>query len=731
MSNKLYQLGAFAFRRRWTIVAGWLALLVLAGSLMQVFQQPASDSFSIPGTESQLAFDKLEKEFPSANGGSGRIVFAAPQGKKLADYQTVIDSTVAAAGKVTDVKGATSPFESEMISDDGRIGIASVQLTGTVGEVDPELQPAIEKTLTAARSAGLQAELGGDIISQGPSSILGIGEIIGVGIAAITLLITFGTLRAAGMPLATAMVGVGIGVSSVFALGSLISVDSTTPILAVMLGLAVGIDYALFIVTRHRKYLMDGLTPAKAAARAISTAGNAVVFAALTVIIALSALSVVGIPFLTTMGLAAAGTVAIAAAVAITFIPALLSFAGENVLSKKQRALLAKNRQEDTPATIKKKFAYKWVTRLINRPLVAIISCVVVLAAIAVPVGGLQLGFPGEGDAAADTTQRKAYDLVSEGFGAGSSGPLLAVVSLPTLQDKAFDERIESITEKLEAVNGVTSVQPAGTSENKKTALLQITPKTGPTDQATKDLIDSLRSSASDIVGNDAELAITGSTAMTIDVDKKMAEALPKYLLVVVGLSFILLLIVFRSVLIPIKATLGFLLTIAATFGALVMLFQWGWLGVFDPTPIVSFLPIIVVGILFGLAMDYEFFLVSGMQESHLHEAKNKPRLAIVNGFAHGSSVVTAAAIIMIAVFSGFIFSHLQMIQMIGFALAFGVFVDAFIVRMTIVPAVMALFGKSAWWLPTWLAKILPNVSIEGDDVTFNENLKPTPAKKK
>lgn len=718
MSGKLYRLGAFAFKKRWVVLAGWLALLILSASLMAAFQKPADDSFSIPGTESQLAFDTLAEKFPEASGGSGRIVFAAPEGKTIADYNDVIDSTLQEVMAVEDVAMAIGPAQTGAVSADGRIALAQVQLGVETTAVSDDLAPAITKALDKARAAGLQAESGGDIIARQPGSIMGVSEIIGVGIAALVLMMTFGTLIAAGMPLLTALIGVGIGVSATFASSAFTSINAVTPTLAIMLGLAVGIDYALFIVTRHRKYLMEGIEADKAAARAISTAGNAVIFAALTVIIALAALSVVGIPFLTVMGLAAAGTVAIAALVAVTLIPALLGFAGEKVLSKKQRVLLAKRKAEETPTQIRRSLAYRWGSFMANRPLIPIALGVVLLAVIALPVRSLELGFPSDGSADPHSTQRKAYDLLSEGFGPGFNGPLLAVAELPASTGaEATEQRIGQIAGAFAATPGVSAAMPAGVSENGQTALFQVIPEAGPADPRTKELIRDLRARADEIAGPDASIAITGSTALTIDVDNKLAEALPRYLLVVVGLSIILLVIVFRSIVIPIKATLGFLLTIAATFGALVALFQWGWFGLFEPIQVVSFLPIIVVGILFGLAMDYEFFLLSSIHEAYLHENKGNAKAAVVNGFVYGSRVVLAAAVIMIAVFAGFIFHHEQMIQMMGFALAFGILVDAFIVRLTIVPAVMSLVGDAAWWIPKWLARVLPKVSIEGEEM--------------
>ena len=716
MSEKLAKLGAFAFRKRWLVLASWLAIVVIAGTLMSVFRQPVSDSFSIPGTESQEAFDKLEELMPAAANGSGRIVFAAPEGEELIDYQATIDATLAKVADLEDVTGTVSPFMTQAISPDGRIGLAQVSLDGTAMDVSETLADDISTALETARDDGLQAEAGGDIASPAPSEgIMGAGEIVGVVIAGITLAITFGALVAASMPLVTAFVGVGIGVSGIYALSGVVDVNTVTPTLAIMLGLAVGIDYSLFIVTRYRKYRMDGLEAGAAVSKSIATAGNAVIFAALTVVIALAGLSIVGIPFLTTMGLAAAGTVAVAATVAVTLIPALLGFGGDKVLSKKQRAQLAAGKTNATSTD--SNIAKKYVTAISKKPLLVVVLVVLLVGAIAAPATKLHLGFPTDASAPVESTERKAYDLIDEGFGPGFNGPLLIVAELPDdLSASETQQRVGEIAERLGEFRAIAAVQPAGMSEAGDLAILQAIPITGPSDEGTKNLVTNLRDQADEIAGEGANLYVTGTTAITLDMDNLLADALPKYLLVVVGLSLILLMIVFRSILVPLKATLGFLLTIAATFGALVVMFQWGWFGVFDPTPIVSFLPIIMVGILFGLAMDYEFFLVSGMHEAYEHEDKGKAKAAVINGFTHGASVVTAAAVIMISVFAGFIFTDMQMVQMIGFALAFGILIDAFVVRMTLVPAAMFLFGKAAWWLPAWLKRILPNVSLEGDE---------------
>lgn len=717
MSNKLAQLGSFAFRHRWWVLGFWIVLLVGLGLLASQFQKPLQTTFSIPGTESQTALDTLEAKMPAAAGASGHIVYAVPTGQTLEKFLPAIAASTEAVSKISGVEAVISPLQTGAVSADGRIGMAQVQLNIPASSVTTHLTDEISQALQPARDQGLQAELGGDIVSQsggGESGPIGAGEASGFIIAAIVLLITFGSLVAAGMPLLVAIIAVGTSASAIYGASALITIDSTTPVLAMMLGIAVALDYALFIVTRYRFYLMSGLEPEKAASRAIATAGNAVIFAALTVIIALSALIVVGIPIITSMGLAAAATVGVAALVAITLVPALLRLAGQKVLRPRDRAKHKAQRALKTP---KVGLGARWANVLTRWPVLVLLVAVPLLAVTALPARELVLGFPSQGDDPIGSTERKAYDLVDEGFGPGFNGPLLIVATMPQgLSPVQIQDNMAYITTQLSKVNNVQAALPGGLSEDATTAVFQVIPKTGPTDQATKDLIAYIRENEKAIVDNDnISLGVTGTTAITVDIDARLADALPKYIAMVVGLSLILLIIVFRSIVVPLKATLGFLLTLGAAFGLLTAFFQLGWFGLFEYSPVISFIPILLTGILFGLAMDYEFFLVSGIHEAYEHNGLDAKK-AVKVGFAQGSKVVTAAAIIMIAVFSGFMGNSSVMVQMMGFTLAVGIFIDAFIVRMTIVPAVLALTGKAAWWLPKWLGKILPKVSLEGDD---------------
>ncbi|WP_306205153.1 MMPL family transporter [Actinoplanes sp. RD1] len=684
MATYLYRLGKLSFRRRRLVLALWLAVIAALGAGAFTLHGPTADTFEIPGTEAQEAQDLLAARFPQAGAGNAqaRVVFAAPPGAVLTDDRAAIEQTVAALRTGAQVANVTDPLQA--VNQAGTVAYAQV----TYKVEPPALTDADREALTgagdAARAAGLTVEVGGDAL-QTPVEV-GIGEVIGFGIAAVVLLITFGSLVAAGLPLLTAVFGVAGAVAGVQIVSGFVDLGSNTLILALMLGLAVAIDYALFIVSRYRHELASGRTPAEAAGHATGTAGSAVTFAGLTVVIALAALAVVNIPFLTQMGLAAAGAVVVAVVIALTLLPALLGFAGTRVTGSRRIFKAA-------PA------GRRWAQQVTRRPVLWTLASVLSLLVIAIPALDLRLGLPGDNVAGTDTTQRKAYDLLAEGFGPGFNGPLVVVV------DAAGAEQAAATVRGLPDVAMVTppAVNPAG-----DTAIIQVIPASGPDDEKTTDLVHAIR---------DHDLMVTGLTAVNIDISSRVGDALGPYLAVIVVLAFLLLMLLFRSVLVPVKAIAGFLLSVVATFGAVVAVFQWGWLadvfGVASTGPIVSMIPVLLIGIVFGLAMDYEVFLVSRMREEHVHGAG--PTDSVVNGFAHGARVVTAAAIIMISVFAGFVLAPDPTIKSIGFALAAAILFDAFIVRMTLVPAVMTLLGRRAWSLPRWLDRALPDVDVEGE----------------
>jgi RND superfamily putative drug exporter len=722
MAWYLYRLGRFSFRRRRLVAAVWLVIIAATVAGAATLSGPTSDAFSIPGTPSQQAIDLLQERFPqaSADGATARVVFAAPEGEKLTSKanRAVIKQVITELKASPQVSSVADPFE------DGTVNAAkTVAFTEATYRVPTtDLTDASRTQLTAivdrARAQGMSAEIGGDALEA--ASAAGPAEVIGVGVAAIVLMITFGSFVAAGLPLLTAIIGIGIGIGSITIVSGFTTLSGTTPTLALMLGLAVAIDYALFIVSRYRHELAEGREPQDAAARAVGTAGAAVVFAGLTVVIALAALSVVGIPFLAQMGLAAAGTVAISVLIALTLLPALLGFAGTRVLGRKTRQDL--HTAEDLDSA-KPSFGTRWALLVARRPIAALLFAVVSLGVVALPATNLRLGLPNDGTEAADTTQRKAYDQLSTGFGAGFNAPLTVVVDTAAGSAKALAKPVE---QQITGLNDVAAVSLGAVNQTGDTAVLTVIPKSGPSDAATGDLVQAIRQLDGAVPG--AEIGVTGLTAVDIDISAKLADSLIPYLAVVVGLAFILLTLVFRSLLVPLKATLGFLLSVGATFGAVVAVFQWGWaaelLGVTQTGPIISFLPIILIGIVFGLAMDYQVFLVTRMREDYVHGTQ--AREAVITGFGHGARVVTAAAIIMFSVFAGFLLAPDAIIKSIGFALALAVLFDAIIVRMIIVPAVMTLLGEAAWWLPAWLDKILPNIDVEGEQLRHRLDDKPT-----
>ncbi|MEU6703458.1 MMPL family transporter [Streptomyces wuyuanensis] len=700
MATFLYKLGRFAFRRRRLVALLWVALLALAGVAASSAPTAASSSFSIPGTEAQKAFDLLDERFPgtSADGATARVVFKAPAGEKMTDraHRAEVGKVVADLRSGSDqVASVVDPYQAKAISRDGAIAYTQVSYKVSGMELAEKDREALTEAGEKAEKAGLTVEIGGDALQAAPET--GASEVIGVGVAAVVLVITFGSLVAAGLPLLTAIIGVGIGVSTITALASTLDLGSTTATLATMIGLAVGIDYALFIVSRYRAELAEGRDHEEAAARATGTAGSAVVFAGLTVVIALVGLAVVNIPMLSKMGFAAAGTVAIAVLIALTLIPALLGFAGKRVLGRKAR-------RQGEPAAGKPNMGTRWARFVLRRPVAVLLAGVVGLGAVAVPAASLEMGLPDDGSQPTSTTQRKAYDLLSDGFGPGFNGPLLIVVD----GDRAA---ADGTAKEIAELDGVAAVTPATYNKAGDTAMITVIPEDRPSSTETEELVHTIRDTSGD------DVHVTGATAMNIDFSQRMNDALVPYLALVVGLAFLLLMVVFRSVLVPLKAALGFLLSVVAALGAVVAVFQWGWLGslfgVEQTGPIMSMMPIFMVGVVFGLAMDYEVFLVTRMREAFVHG--ERPGQAIVTGFRHGARVVSAAAVIMIAVFAGFIGSSEQMVKMIGFGLAIAVFFDAFVVRMAIVPAVLALLGGKAWWLPRWLDRALPSVDVEGE----------------
>ncbi|WP_435284426.1 MMPL family transporter [Streptomyces koelreuteriae] len=725
MATFLYRVGRLAFRRRWYVALVWAAVLAAVGLGALKAPGAVDEEFSMPGIESQKAFDLMEQRFPgaTADGATARVVFIAPGGEKVtaAENKEAIEKAVTGLGDGTQVASAVDPFQAKTISKDGSTAFATVTYKVKSTDLTDASRTHLEHTVEGARDAGLTVEAGGTALAAetGPG---GMAEVIGVAIAAVVLLVTFGSLAAAGLPLLTAVIGVGVSMATILALASALGLSTTTGTLAMMLGLAVGIDYALFVVSRYREERAKGAAPQEAVGMAVGTAGSAVVFAGLTVVIALAGLAVVGIPMLTKMGLAAAGAVVIAVLIALTLVPAFLGFWPNAVLPRKARK---SGRIEQSTET---NGGARWARFVLRRPLPVLLLGVVGLGALALPAADLQLGMPGDEAKPTSTTERRAYDALAEGFGPGFNGPLTVVVDGKGAADPKA--AADSIAKEIGATKGVVSVSPARFNDAGDTAVFSVVPSTAPTDEKTKTLVTTIRDERPGIESRTgASYEVTGTTAMNIDIAEKVQAALVPYLIVVVGLAIVLLLVVFRSLLVPLKAALGFLLSVLASLGAVVVVFQQGHgaelLGVEQTGPIMSLMPIFLVGIVFGLAMDYEVFLVSRMREAHVHG--ESPAQAVTSGFRHSARVVAAAALIMIAVFAGFVGESDSMIKMIGFGLAAAVLFDAFVVRMAIVPAVLALLGDKAWWLPKWLDRVLPRVDVEGEALSRRPGTEPAP----
>lgn len=766
---------------RWRFIAVWLLVLIGAGTLMSTMAKSTSMTFTIPGLESVETQEEMAELFPEGGDDmeapTGTIVVRAPEGGSLTDEATkadldaliaelkeqdalvdtdaIVDPMTAAAGmeqKMAPAKQEQGMPEEQIqadlqalspLSENGRTGTMTITFEGdTSMDVSTDDVTAVIDVLDDAATENLEIAYGGNVFQM--PEIGATAELIGIAVAAIILIITFGSFVAAGLPLITAIVGVGTGIMLIMAATALTdNINSMTPTLASMIGLAVGIDYALFIVSRFRNELVafaggNNMTPkelaeavkktthaerAHLAGLAVGKAGSAVCFAGLTVVIALAALSIINIPFLTAMALAAAFTVVIAVLVAITLLPAILGAFGARSFAGRAPVVKAPDPEDEKPT-----MGLKWVRQVRKRPVIFAAASALLLVLLAIPVASLQLAMPTDDSAKLGSPQRNAAEWVNEDFGPGRNAPMIAVVKDsgddPMAAQATFGEAVATIS----GVDGVENAQVAGMSEDDTAAIVRITPTTGGNDALTADTLQSLRDAEpafKDQTGG--TYSITGVTPISEDVSDRLSEVLIPYVAIVVVLAFVLLVVVFRSLWVPLIAALGFALSVAATFGVTVAVWQWGWLGITnDPQPIISFLPIMLIGIVFGLAMDYQVFLVTRMREGYVHgkTAGN----AVSNGFKHGARVVTAAALIMISVFSAFILMDEPFIAVMGSALAMAVLIDAFVVRMTIVPAVLFLLGDRAWKLPAWLDKIIPSVDVEG---TTLEGMEATTDEKK
>jgi putative drug exporter of the RND superfamily len=737
VSSALYSLGRWAVGARRLVLVAWIGVLVLAGGLAGLVGQGLDDEVTIPGTESQAALDRLAATFPQVSGASAQVVVVAPDGSTVEDdaVRGPVEDAVTALGDVDGVAAVTSPYDDTMpasVSDDDVATLMTVQLDEGQSEVTDATKDALGDVvddLAAALPDGAQAALGGQLFST-EFPTLTVTEALGLLVALVVLVLTFGSFVAAGLPLLNAVVGVGVSMGLLFAATAVAQINSTTPMLAVMLGLAVGIDYALFIVSRQRDELATGLSVEEATARAVATAGSAVIFAGLTVMIALVGLGVAGIPFLTVMGVAAAVGVGLAVLVSITLLPAMLGFAGERLRPKAPRRRgRGRRRAAADPTTDavssttttehRNRFFAGWVRAVTRIPLLTIGLVVAAIVLLTLPARDLQLALPDAGTLPEDNQARVTYDLVSEHFGPGFNGPLIVTGTIVTSTDPVG--LMNDLGDEIADLPGVADVPLATPNLTADTGIVQVVPTGAPDSEETKDLVTEIRAQHDHFLDEyGVDLAVTGFTAVGIDVSAKLGAALLPFAFVVVGLSLVLLTMVFRSVAVPIKATLGYLFSVGAAFGVVTLVFEHGFLAdalhVTRLGPVISFMPIVLMGVLFGLAMDYEVFLVARIREDYVHSGQ--ARRSIFTGFQASAKVVTAAAVIMFAVFVAFVPEGDMSLKPIALGLAVGVLVDAFVVRMTLVPAVLALLGDKAWWMPRWLDRVLPSFDVEGEGLS-------------
>ena len=790
MAKVLFKLGRWSYLHKWTVIVAWLLILTGLGGSVAAFQKGFMDQFSIPGMPSAVASRMIESKFPDVPNPIREqriyVAFGAPEGERLdtPENKAAVDATINGikenVGQIADDLQLANPVDlnpvmqdmvktrgmesglprdvatadahaMRTLSDDGRYGIATFVFDAQVpADIKPENMQALKDAMQAGRDAGIEVEASGpgmqEAIAVNPSS-----EIVGITVAFIVLVVTFGSFVASFLPIVTAIVGIIIGVLGVWLMTAFTDVNSITPVLSVMFGLAVGIDYALFILSRYRSEYARGMTKADAIGMATGTAGSSVVFAGMTVIVALAALVIAKVPFLSLMGISAAITVAFTVLVSLTLLPAIMALLGDKVFAGRMPGVagnpLSKKHPSRRSYGTGRTMGRRWVTFVHKAPGLILVIAVLALGALAVPAAHLKLALPSDSTAEYTSTNRKAINMIAEGFGPGRNSQLIIVANSdnvnpdsPVLQplvnsltaenpemsrlDAARKASYSYALDQFKSNVGVDHVQMIGLNQDGTAVKMLMTPSSGPLDPATKQLMNAVRDQQAQIEETTGLFTgVTGLVPIEIDITDRLEGAMPIYLGVVIGLAILLLLMIFRSIMVPLTAGLGFLLSVGAAFGVSVLFFQDGlWGFVPTPGPLVSFVPIFLIGVTFGLAMDYQVFLVSRMREHFTHsKGKSRPgsrfngvEESVIEGFSLGARVVTAAAIIMISVFIAFIGQPLPFVKVFGFALGAAVLFDAFIVRMTLIPAAMFLMGRGTWWLPRWVDKILPSVDVEG-----------------
>ncbi|WP_328847286.1 MMPL family transporter [Streptomyces sp. NBC_00258] len=706
MNRLTRRIGDASARRPWVTIAAWVAALALVLPLAGLVGGSFVDDLVAPGSQSEKAMELLEERFPEASGGSAVAVFAVPEGERIDRHRPAVEAAVDRIADVAHVATVTDPFTTGTISPDGRIAFVQVAFDVPPMEVRPEQIDALGDAIEPVRGDGVVAELGGDAVFINAETPTSGAEAAGLLTALVILVVAFGTIVVALVPIALALVAVAAGLGSIVLLAHATDVSTAAPTIGAMIGLGVGIDYALFIVARCRENRAAGQDNSTALSNAMSSSGAAVLFAGGTVVVAMSALALTGLGFLTSIGLSTSLIVLFAVATALTLLPALLSLMGDRI-HKGRRLRGLRTRRSKKPEDPEKTAWWRFAHRVSGRPWPYLLAGSAVLLALAIPALRMETGFPDAGNDATGTTHRRAYDLLAEGFGPGFNAPLLIVADLRSAGVDA--EGIPELSRRIADVPGIASLGEPRVSAAGDTVVLPTLPTTAPADAATSDTLERVR----DIVPDN--VAVAGLTAMTDDLTRQLADTLPVFIAAIIVVSFLLLMLVFRSVAVPLKAAVMNLLSIGGAYGVVVAVFQWGWLGglfnLHETMLIASPLPTIFFAVLFGLSMDYEVFLLSRVREEY--DATGDPTESVARGMAVTGRVITSAALIMTVVFLSFVANPSPLVKMMGLGLATAIVLDATIVRMVLVPAAMALLGRAAWWLPRPLDRRLPRVAVE------------------
>ena len=705
MTTYLYRWGRFAASRPWTVIGGWLIASILVVGASIGFGSTMEDSFAVPGLDSQAAVDLLQEAGADGGGLTAKVV-ATPVDDGVTFADPAADSALAevrsALADLPNVLGTT-----QTVSEDGRVALVRIQYPTSESLSDADLA-AVKAVVTGLPPGSpLELQAGGDLFFAFEETQTGTGELIGILAAVVILLLAFGSLIAMGLPIGMALFGLALGVSSMSLINYLIAIPSWAPQMATMIALGVGIDYALFLVTRHREFLAHGHSVPEAAGRAVATAGQTVIFAGGTVVIAILGMAFAGIPFMTAAGVATSVIVLVMVAASVTLLPAFLGLAGQRINRRGRRHV-----QVDEDAAVSERWM-RWGGHVSRHAWGYVVGGTALLLVLTAPVLALRLGFPDEGSLPQSRTERLAYDLVAEGFGPGINGPLVIAVDIS--EDAAV---VDPLRSAIAADSGIASVSLPDVNVGAGVATMLAVPTTAPQDDQTLETIERLRSEVfpSVLADSPATAHVGGQTASWADIGHKVRDRLPLFIAAVILMSFLLLLFVFRSILVPVKAALMTLLSLGASYGVLVMVFQWGWgmdlIGLETTIPVIPFIPMFMFAVLFGLSMDYEVFLLSRIREEYLRTGDTQA--SVIRGIAKSARVITSAALIMICVFLGFVLGEDPATKMMGLGLATAIAIDATIVRMVLVPAAMTLMGKANWWLPAWLERLMPSVSLEG-----------------